>query len=89
MKIRTISRVLAGLSAAMAFLFFSCNKKSDTVTPPPNKIAFVYKTDNTGAQAYKTLLDANGCEVTLVEMAAVATHNFSVYKLIIVGENTA
>jgi hypothetical protein len=51
-------------------------------------IAFIYSTDATGANSYKSLLEGDGYSVTLVPMGDVATTDFSVYDLILVGADT-
>jgi hypothetical protein len=59
-----------------------------TFTTESLPIAYIYYTDATGANSYKSLLEDNGYSVTLVPMIAVATTDFSVYDLIIVGPDT-
>ena len=53
-----------------------------------NEIAYIYDTDGASANSYKSLLDANGYSVTLIQMDDVATTDFSGYGLIIVGNDT-
>jgi hypothetical protein len=53
-----------------------------------NTIAYIYKTDNADALAYKTLLEANNCAVTLIEKANAVTTDYSKYKLIVIDNNT-
>ena len=83
MKISTAYRGLAGLAVAMVPIFSSCDKKSGTVSPPKNKIAFIYKTDNTDAQAYRALLDANGCDVMMVDVATVILRQYFLNQVLL------
>lgn len=75
----------------IAALFAGCKKKDSTPPAPvvKNKIAYIYKTDNSDALEYKALMEANNCEVTLIDLPAVASTNFSGYGLIVAGNNTA
>jgi hypothetical protein len=62
----------------------------EVITSIPEKpaLAYIYSTDTTSANSYKSLLDANGYITTLIPMRNVATTDFSTYSLIIVGGDT-
>jgi len=76
-------------------------KKSTTDSAPPGgggggttvtykyKIAYLYKKDSTDAVAYKTLLQANNCGVTLFDSAQVGLADFTKYDLLVIGHNAA
>jgi Leucine-rich repeat (LRR) protein len=51
-------------------------------------IAYIYSSDTQTANSYKSLLDENDYAVALIPMGDVATVDFSVYGLIIVGPDT-
>ncbi|MCK4735359.1 MAG: hypothetical protein KAT65_23100, partial [Methanophagales archaeon] len=51
-------------------------------------LAYIYSTDTTSANSYKSLLDANGYSTTLIQMSDVATTDFSKYDAIIAGSDT-
>jgi hypothetical protein len=82
--------------AALAVAFTSCKKETvpapaPVPTPVPvakNKIAYIYKTDNTDGQAFKDLMQANGCAVTLLDKSASAAFDYSSFNMIVVGNNT-
>jgi hypothetical protein len=59
-----------------------------TFTTESLPIAFIYDTDETGANSYESLLEDSDYSVTLIPMSDVATTDFSVYSLIIVGADT-
>jgi len=69
-------------------LLSSCKKDKADSPKPVNKIAYIYKADQTDALAFKSLLEANNCSVTLVDKTASASTDFSGYSLIVVGHNT-
>ena len=81
---------LLSISLALTVLCFAACKKSspDAIATPKNKLVFVYKTDNSEAVAYKTLMEANGCTVTLIDEPAVSGYDFSGFKMIVIGNNT-
>lgn len=62
----------------------------EVITSVPEKpdLAYIYSTDTTSANSYKSLLDANGYITTLIPMSDVATTDLSTYSLIIVGGDT-
>jgi hypothetical protein len=60
----------------------------EVITPEKPALAYIYSTDTTSANSYKSLLDANGYITTLIPMSDVATTDFSKYGLIIVGGDT-
>jgi hypothetical protein len=60
----------------------------EVITPEKPDLAYIYSTDTTSANSYKSLLDANGYSTTLLPMSDVATTDFSKYGLIIVGGDT-
>jgi hypothetical protein len=80
--------------AALAVAFTSCKKETvpaPAPSPAPvakNKIAYIYKTDNTDGQAFKDLMQSNGCTVTLLDKSASATFDYSSFNMIVVGGNT-
>jgi len=82
-KLLTISMALIALS------FAACKKTSTPATGgPKNKIVFVYKTDNSEGVSYKTLMEANGCSVTLIDKPLVAGYDFSAFNMIVIGNNS-
>ena len=50
--------------------------------------AFIYSTDLTDANSFKTLLDANGFAVTLIPIANTETADFSGYDVIIISNGS-
>lgn len=74
------------LIALVSILFSACKKS--TVTDTKNSIAYIYKTDNTDAFAFKALMEANNCTVQLIEIADAALLDYSKYKLIVADHNT-
>lgn len=54
-----------------------------------NKIAFLYKRDSTDGAAFRSLLQANNCGVTLVDSAQTGSTDFTKFDLVVVGNNTA
>ncbi len=86
-KLKIIAIVFATI------LFTSCKKNNADVAPTPvpvvtNTIAYIFKTDNADGLAYKALLDANNCAVTLIEKANIIATDYSKYKLIVIDHNT-
>jgi len=68
----------------------SNNATSQTTQPPPQKkIAYVYMTDSTDGVAFKTLLQANKCAVTLVEKAGAAAFDYSTVDLIVIDDKSS
>ncbi len=51
-------------------------------------VAFIYSTDPTSAESYKSLLTAQGMTVDLVPSSDAATWDYSGYGLIIIGSDT-
>lgn len=87
--------VITAFLSGCIMLFASC-KKSNDVGPsaPPavtfkNQIAYFYKLDSSDGQAYKTLLQANNCGVTLIDMSKINTTDFTKYDLLVIGNNTS
>jgi hypothetical protein len=60
----------------------------EIITPEKPDLAYLYSTDTTSANSYKSLLDANGFSTTLIPMSNVATTDFSKYAAIISGSDT-
>lgn len=91
-KVKSLSILTAIIIATSSIFFASCKKS--TLEPAPvvavvkNNIAYIYKTDNADALAYKILMEDNDCHVTLIDKAAVATTAFSFYQLIVIDHNT-
>jgi hypothetical protein len=81
---------IAALVLTVSFLHACKKTKIDQPVVPviTNTIAYIYKTDNTNALAYKTLMEANNCAVTLIEKATAITTDYSKYKLIVIDNNT-
>lgn len=50
--------------------------------------AYIYSTDPTNAYSYQTVLNSIGWQTTLIEMADVATTDFSPYDIILIGSNS-
>ncbi len=91
MKVQKISELIMTAIIFIAIVFLPSCKKSETTTPPVvviNKIAYIYKTDSTDAMAFKALLEANNCTVTLIDKPNDATTDYSSYKLIVIDNNT-
>lgn len=59
-----------------------------TVTASTRSAAYIYNTDTTTANSFKNLLDGNGINTTLVQLANVANTNFSSYDLILAGPDS-
>jgi hypothetical protein len=56
---------------------------------PNHAAAFIYDTDLTQAQQYKTLLEARGVHITLIPLSSITlSTSFVPYELIIVGYDT-
>ena len=67
------------------------NCRTEKLTCPEAKkpdLAYIYSTDTSSANSYKSLLDANGYSTTLIPMSDVATTDFSKYDAIITGSDT-
>jgi hypothetical protein len=90
-KVKSLSIFTAIVFAATSIFLPACKKSKPepepVVTIAKNNIAYIYKTDNTDAVAYKTLLEDNDCHVTLIDKAAIATTAFSAYQLIVIDNN--
>jgi len=52
------------------------------------KIIYIYKTDLALANTFKNLLQANGYIVDTIQQSAVASTNYSPYRVIIIGPDT-
>jgi hypothetical protein len=52
------------------------------------KAAFIYATNLTAAQNYKTCLDEKGIQTTLLTMSQIATTSFTSYRIIIIAHDT-
>lgn len=50
--------------------------------------AYVYSTDTTSANDFKSFLDAGGCVTTLIDMSSVSGTSFLSYDVIIIGSDT-
>lgn len=83
------SAFLLVLIALTATLFTACKKSDPTPANSKNAIAYIYKTDNSDAQAFKTLLEANNCTVELITLTDAASLDYSKYKLIVADHNTS
>lgn len=59
-----------------------------TSVPEKHALAYIYSTDTTSANSYKSLLNANGYITTLIPMRNVATTDFTEYDVIITGSDT-
>lgn len=82
--------------SAFILLLAACKKSNDAApsssTPEPevkNKIAYLYKQNSNDADAYKKLMDVNGCTVTLIDMSEAASADYTKFDLIVIGNNTA
>ena len=51
-------------------------------------VAYIYSSDTSSANSYKSLLDSNGYPTTLISMSNVADTDFSGYSVIIIGSDT-
>jgi hypothetical protein len=91
-KVKSLSIFTAIVFASICIFLPACKKSKPesepVVTIPKNNIAYIYKTDNTDAVAYKTLLEDNDCHVTLIDKAQVTTTVFTAYQLIAIDPNT-
>lgn len=81
---------IISISLALIILSFAACKKDNNhaIAGPKNKLVFVYKTDNSEGAAYKTLMEANGCSVTLIDVASISAYDFSGFNMIVIGNNT-
>jgi PBP1b-binding outer membrane lipoprotein LpoB len=70
-KVKLRSIFTAIIIAVFSILFTSCKKSKSEPEPVvaviKNNNAYIYKTDNTDAVAYKTMLEDNDCHVTLID----------------------
>jgi len=82
------SNGLLALIALTSLLFTACKKSTPAPANAKNEIAYIYKTNNTDALAFKALMEANNCSVQLIEMADAASLNYSKYKLIVADHHT-
>ncbi|TDW97364.1 hypothetical protein [Dinghuibacter silviterrae] len=82
---RTVSLLL---TLYLLLIVVPACKKSGS-TPPQKNIAYIYLAGTTDAEAFKTLLQANGCAVTLVEKSNVATASFAAYDLIVIDDSSS
>lgn len=55
---------------------------------PTYSIAYIYKKDSSDAADYKALMQANNCQVTLIEKNTSAKVNYKGYNLIVIDNNT-
>lgn len=86
MKKITLTALLAFI-AVTSIIFTGC-KKSNPATNAKNAIAYIYKTNNVDALAFKALMEANNCTVQLIDIADAVSVNYSKYKLIVADNNT-
>jgi len=54
-----------------------------------NSLAYVYDDDITSAYSFRTLLNDNGYEVTLINGSIITSSTFSGYRAIIIGSDTS
>ena len=87
MKKITSASLLAFL-AIMSILFTACKKSHPAPANAKNAIAYIYKTSNNDALAFKALMELNNCTVQLIEIADAASLDYSKYKLIVADHNT-
>lgn len=83
--------ILIGLSATIVLttmLFTACKKSTPVPANAKNEIAYIYRTNNNDALAFKALMEANNTNVQVIELADAASHNYSKYKLIVADHNT-
>lgn len=52
-----------------------------------NNVVYIYSSDTSSANSYKSLLDSNGLSTSLIYRDDVASSNFSKYSLIIIGSD--
>ncbi len=75
-----------------AFSFCSCSKMERPVPQidiaKANSVVFIFKTDSTEAMAFRQLMQANNCGVTLLDKSEVGKTDFSDFRLIVAGHNT-
>jgi hypothetical protein len=83
---------LVPLSLFAIITLAACKKTSNTSNTQPhsikNSLVYVYKNDSTDGAAFKSLLQLNGCSVTLIDKSAVAAFNYANYKMIVIGGNS-
>jgi MBG domain-containing protein/concanavalin A-like lectin/glucanase superfamily protein/YDG domain-containing protein/Big-like domain-containing protein len=73
-----------------ALLFVvSCAFDGSVLAAFPNRVAYVHSTDIAVRDSYQTFLTSNGVAVDLVDLAAVATYDFSVDQAILIGYDTS
>jgi hypothetical protein len=67
----------------------ACKKSSSPTTPPiRNNLLYIYQNDSTDGVSFKTLLQNNGCSVTLLDRSKAGAFNYSSYNMVIIGNNT-
>jgi hypothetical protein len=77
------------LLTLLAVAIFGACKKSGNSTPAArNSLVFIYHNDNSEGVAVKSLLEQNGCTVTLLDRSMAGAFDYSGYVMIIIGNNT-
>lgn len=81
--------VLILLTLLGIVVFCACKKNSNSPTPTiKNNLAFIYDNDSSEGVAFKTLLQQNGCSVTLLDRSKAGIFDYSGYAMILIGNNT-
>jgi hypothetical protein len=82
----TYARGVSSVEASWPRYDFAFRTWSDVSVVGP--VCFIYKSDLTGANHYRDLLNANGYPTTLIPIEDVADTDFSSYALILAGSDT-
>ncbi len=80
--------VLILLTLLSITIFCACKKNSNSPAAIKNNLVFVYDNDSSEGVAFKSLLQQNGCSVTLVDRSKAGIFDYSGYTMILIGNNT-
>jgi hypothetical protein len=93
MKLLKNAVVITACLSLFILCLVSCKKSNDGITSNPvtykNHIAYIYKQNSTDAAAYKSLMEANNCGVTLFDMSQLGSIDFKKFDLVVIGNNSS
>ena len=92
MKLFKNGAVITVCLSLFILCFASCKKSHDITGNPSvykNSIAYIYKQNSTDAAAYKNLMEANNCGVTLFDMTQLSSVDFKKFDLVVIGNNSS
>jgi hypothetical protein len=78
------TQVSAGATSAAATAYMKLTLTAQAL----EKIAYIYKNDQTLGNSFKNYLESNGYKVDLIKENNAAAQDYSIYKLIIIGTDT-